>query len=257
MSEKAKFEAYEKKLQNTCEENNLTYRFFKDDYPIVLKIMPTGGMDGQLDMLENAEETGFISPDAFILFAYKNGSLEIKTSETFTISEALFGKFKNLYKNLLFFWLLHFNREVLTKKLLSAQSLGYIGYNPINGSSPKEKQADGAPSEGVQTNDDTPPCDDADDDGADAAMEYEGPEDDAGDGGEANTSALAEFAKLVDEAEKIVREDGGASTSRLQKRLNIGYSQAARLMEALEARNVVGAISAPGMREVLPLASEG
>ena len=256
--ERSKFEAYQKKLQNICDENNLTYRFFKDGYPIVLKIMPTGGMDGQLSMLENAEETGFISPDAFIMFAYKHGNLEIKTSETFTINDALFGKLKNLYKNMHALWLQFFHCEVIRKDLLTGIMLKQLA------NTPEDSDDGGSSSSGHVSAIDEPEEDNADDD-----MDYEDPCDDDAGGedtadetepgmdDEAYAAGLDEFAQLVDEAAKIVREDGGASTSRLQKRLNIGYAKAARLMEALEANGVVGPISGPGVREVLPMASEG
>jgi hypothetical protein len=259
MSEKSKYEAYEKKLQNICEENNLTYRFFKDGYPIILKIMPIGGMDNQMSMLENSEETGFISPDAFILFAIKGGSLEIKTSETFTIGDALFGKLKNLYKNMHSLWLQTFHCEVVHRQLLSGHQITAIANLPSEENDTGDK-------------DDHDSSPEPDDDEDDRGLDYEEPGGDSEDdqdehddqvdgddtGYEAAAPDLAEFAQLVEEAEKIVRKDGGASISRLQRSLNIGYSKAARLMEALEANGVVGPMaSGSGMREVMPLASEG
>ncbi len=50
----------------------------------------------------------------------------------------------------------------------------------------------------------------------------------------------AEQDELFDEAVAIVRELGKASVSLLQRRLRIGYTRAARLIDDMEARNVVG-----------------
>lgn len=45
---------------------------------------------------------------------------------------------------------------------------------------------------------------------------------------------------LLDEAEEVVREYGKASISLLQRRLRIGYSRAARLIDLLEERGIIG-----------------
>ena len=45
---------------------------------------------------------------------------------------------------------------------------------------------------------------------------------------------------LLDKAIQVVQEEGFASTSRLQRKLRIGFPRAARLMDELEARGVVG-----------------
>ena len=62
MSELSKYEAYQKKLQGICDENNLVFRFRKDKYPITLTIRPVMGLEGQMSMLESVEENGYISP---------------------------------------------------------------------------------------------------------------------------------------------------------------------------------------------------
>lgn len=46
--------------------------------------------------------------------------------------------------------------------------------------------------------------------------------------------------KIVEEATRVVREYNRASVSLLQRRLSIGYSRAARLLDLLEERGVVG-----------------
>lgn len=62
---------------------------------------------------------------------------------------------------------------------------------------------------------------------------------------------------LMEEAERVVREAGRASTSLLQRRLRIGYSRAARMIDMLEERGVVGPADGSRPREVLGSASEG
>lgn len=123
MSEIAKYEAYKKKLQGVCDENELVFRFRNDKYPLTLTIRPVGGIGHQVSMLEGVEEQGYISPEASIVFAYKDGVLTYKTSETFTISDVLFSKIKNLYKNMHAMWLQFFNREVIEKQLLTGDDL--------------------------------------------------------------------------------------------------------------------------------------
>jgi DNA segregation ATPase FtsK/SpoIIIE-like protein len=56
---------------------------------------------------------------------------------------------------------------------------------------------------------------------------------------------------LFDEAKEIVLEAGKASTSYLQRKLRIGYSAAARVIDLLEERGVVGPANGSTPREVL------
>jgi len=57
--------------------------------------------------------------------------------------------------------------------------------------------------------------------------------------------------ELYGEAKKAVIEAGKASTSYLQRKLGIGYARAARLIDALEARGVIGPGEGAKPREVL------
>lgn len=56
---------------------------------------------------------------------------------------------------------------------------------------------------------------------------------------------------LLDEAIGIVLEDRRASISYLQRRLKVGYNRAARIMEQMERRGIVGPPDSRGERQVL------
>ncbi len=55
---------------------------------------------------------------------------------------------------------------------------------------------------------------------------------------------------LLEQARQLVRQQGTASTSMLQRRLRIGYNRAARIMEQLEAEGIVGPGDGPRGRLV-------
>lgn len=61
---------------------------------------------------------------------------------------------------------------------------------------------------------------------------------------------------MLEEARKVVVESGKASTSFLQRRLSLGYSRAARIMDMLEARGVVGPQNGSKPREILQKPSD-
>jgi S-DNA-T family DNA segregation ATPase FtsK/SpoIIIE len=56
---------------------------------------------------------------------------------------------------------------------------------------------------------------------------------------------------LYDRAVAVVTRDGKASTSYIQRRLQIGYNRAASLMERMEQEGVVGPANHAGKREIL------
>jgi len=66
-----------------------------------------------------------------------------------------------------------------------------------------------------------------------------------GDGPGGNADAL------YDEAVAIVTRDGKASTSYVQRRLQIGYNRAARLIEQMEDQGVISPANHAGKREIL------
>ncbi len=61
----------------------------------------------------------------------------------------------------------------------------------------------------------------------------------------------AEDDQLVEMAVQIIRETQRASTSSLQRRLRIGYTRAARIMDVLEERGMVGPARGSDPREIL------
>ena len=112
-NEASKFAAQRTKLKNICEAHDLTYTFIKNSYPIKLIIRPIKGVGEQMSMLETASEDSYISPDAYLLFTMKDGVLVYRMSKTFTIEDALFGKIKNIFKNMHSYYCQFFFRELI------------------------------------------------------------------------------------------------------------------------------------------------
>lgn len=61
----------------------------------------------------------------------------------------------------------------------------------------------------------------------------------------------AEEDELVDEAYKIVLKSGKISTASLQRRLSIGYGRAAKILDILEERGLIGSFYGERYRKVL------
>ena len=115
MREVEKYGVLKEKLKGICEEHDLVFTIHNQGYPFRMTIKPTGGMDAQQTMLEamdNGGETGYISPDASLVFVYKDGELSYKISETWTISATLFNKLKNLFMKLRDYWFGYFFRDI-------------------------------------------------------------------------------------------------------------------------------------------------
>lgn len=114
MNEIGKYGVFKEKLQGICGENNLTFAIHNKKYPFFMTVRPITGMDAQLDMLEemgDTGDTGYISPEAVIVFAYKDGDLTYKMSETINISDALFNKIKNLFKKMYACYMAYYFRD--------------------------------------------------------------------------------------------------------------------------------------------------
>jgi S-DNA-T family DNA segregation ATPase FtsK/SpoIIIE len=73
-----------------------------------------------------------------------------------------------------------------------------------------------------------------------------------GEGGVAGISGASDSDKsLFDQAVDVVAREGKASTSFIQRHLNIGYNKAAKLIEQMEKEGIVGAANHVGKREIL------
>ena len=57
--------------------------------------------------------------------------------------------------------------------------------------------------------------------------------------------------ELYNKAVDIIKIEGKASTSFLQRKLQIGYNRAARIMETMEKEGIVGQANHVGKREIL------
>jgi S-DNA-T family DNA segregation ATPase FtsK/SpoIIIE len=68
---------------------------------------------------------------------------------------------------------------------------------------------------------------------------------------EALMDAGKEDDEMYEEAKKIIVDSGKASTSFLQRRLGLGYARAARIMDILEERGVIGPADGAKPRDVL------
>ena len=66
-----------------------------------------------------------------------------------------------------------------------------------------------------------------------------------------NENSIDEKDELYDKAVNIIKTEGKASTSFLQRKLQIGYNRAARIMETMEKEGIVGQANHVGKREIL------
>lgn len=228
MSEIDKYEAQKKKLDNLCEEHDLVCSLKHDRYPITLTIKPLTGAGEQLSMLEAAEEKDYISPDASMVIYNKDGELAMKINGTFTISEALRNKFKNIYVKVSTYWLQYFFRDIMERNVLTKAQIPVID----------EDEAQDDEDEDVSDLDDGEVV-------ADPEVDAELGIDDSGED--------AATDDLITAATQLVRMENKASISLLQRRLKIGYARAARIMQGLEDAGVVGPYNGSEPREVLPV----
>src|SRR5947207_386608 len=81
--------------------------------------------------------------------------------------------------------------------------------------------------------------------------------DEEGEDGDLGLGGGEESNDLYDRAVAVVTRDGKASTSYIQRRLQIGYNRAASLMERMEQDGVVGPANHAGKREILLPEEEG
>ncbi len=218
MSEITLYDAQRKKLEGLCDEHDLVFRFRKDSYPITLTISPMAGMDAQMSMLADAEEVGYRSPNSSMTWIFEDGNLTTKVSGgTFTISKVLRTKIESILLKMISYWQQFFFRDVIERDALRKGMMPVIN----------EDEADDLP-DGAEPLEE----DDVEDDGGPEAVSEEDPD--------------------IKAAIAIVRAENKATTSLLQRRMNIGYAKSARIMDALEELGVVGPFNGGEPREVLP-----
>lgn len=244
MSEISKYDAQKKKLDGLCEEHDLTFRLRHDRYPITLTIKPLTGMDQQMDMLADAENKDYISQDASMVIYRKDGELATKITGTFTISEALRNKFKNIYIKISDYWLQYFFRDIMEKDLISKSKIPVIDEDEAEDDDEDEEEEE-LPDPEESENDPEESEDDAEEPEADPEVDAELGFDDSGED--------AATDDLIVAATQLVRMENKASISLLQRRLKIGYARAGRIMQALEDAGVVGPYDGSNPREVLPV----
>lgn len=248
MSEITLYEAQKKKMDGLLDEHDLTCSFKKEQYPIVFTIRPLQDMESQLSMLEEVEDgTDYRSADAYMQWIFVDGKLETKVGGgTFSISKELRTKVENILVKMISYWQQYFFRDVITNKRLVKGQMPVIN----------EDEAD----DGTEIPDAPEPEDPGDPDAPDGY-------DDGGDGegypdvdvdldGALAPEAEAQGGCIEDpavaEAARIVRMEGKATASLLQRRMNIGYAKATQLMDDLEVAGVIGPFNGSGPREVLP-----
>jgi S-DNA-T family DNA segregation ATPase FtsK/SpoIIIE len=67
----------------------------------------------------------------------------------------------------------------------------------------------------------------------------------------ANDDVTEEDEELVEKCLEIIRQEKRASTSLLQRRLRLGYTRAARIVDILEQRGILGPGEGAKPREIL------
>ena len=214
-NEASKFAAQRTKLKNICEAHDLTYTFIKNSYPIKLIIRPIKGVGEQMSMLETASEDSYISPDAYLLFTMKDGVLVYRMSKTFTIEDALFGKIKNIFKNMHSYYCQFFFRELIESGRLKAIGGKMPEIPETTAKEPEEKAPDLPPD-------------------AEKLEEIEDDTDDADDA-EAEAPAEDELAK----ATEIARQNDGITQALLEQQMGVTAEKAIALLDELETAGVI------------------
>lgn len=212
-NEASKFAAQRTKLKNICEAHDLTYTFIKNSYPIKLIIRPIKGVGEQMSMLETASEDSYISPDAYLLFTMKDGVLTYRMSKTFTISDTLFNKIKNIFKNMHYLWLQFFFRD-----LVEGGKLAALGYKmpdiPESGGqqdAPRENEPDSPNLPG-----EAEPLEEVEDDEEDEPTSDE-----------------------LTQATEIARQNNGITQAMLEEKMGVTAEKAIALLDDMESAGVI------------------
>lgn len=243
MSEVAKYSAQKKKLEGLCEEHDFTYSIKKTVYPITLTIRPIQGVEEQLSMLEEADGSDYISPDASLTWIFADNDVTSKVEGgTFTMPKSLESKFVNIFKKMVSFWQQYFFKFLVEGNRLTNLTMPVIDEADATDEDEEEEEEDLPDPE--ETEDEELEADDDDEPKADPEVDAELGLDDSGED--------AATDDLIVAATQLVRMENKASISLLQRRLKIGYARATRIMQALEDAGVVGPYDGSNPREVLP-----
>lgn len=119
MSEISKYEQQKKKLQGICDENEFTFRFIKNQYPITLIVRPVSDVGTQMSMLGSADEGGYCSPDSYMMWYFKDGEMHTKVHGTFTIDKNLRSKIENILVKMTTYWQQYFFRDLVENDRLT------------------------------------------------------------------------------------------------------------------------------------------
>ena len=169
-----------------------------------------------MSMLQEASEDNYISPGASILFTVKDGNLTYRMSKTFTISDTLFNKIKNIFKNMHYLWLQFFFRD-----LVEGGKLAALGYKmpdiPESGGqqdAPRENEPDSSNLPG-----EAEPLEEVDAEELDDAEE----------------PAADELTK----ATEIARQNDGITQAMLEQQMGVTAEKAIALLDEMETAGVI------------------
>ena len=224
MSDISKYEAQKKKLEGLCEEHDFTFRMRKEEWPITLTISPLQGMADQMSMLEEADGSDYISPNASLTWIFDDGDVTSRVEGgTFTMPKTLESKFVNIFKKMVAFWQMYFFRYLVQNQIV------FRGRNM-----PIIDEADASDDEDEQAQPEEP-----------ENME-------ALPAGEEEGEMISVNEDLLKAATQLVRHENKATITLLQRRLQIGFAEAGRVMQKLYDEGVVGPYNGNKPREVLP-----
>lgn len=218
--------AQKQKLENLCEEHNLTYGLDLYKNPARLTLRPLQGMYEQISMLENAEDgKPRISQDAYKTFYAQDAEYGVVSDGHFDMDTDLERKFLNIFKKIDIFWKCLFTQECISTGAIKK------GMMPVISEEESEKLEENT----------------GDQSGEEAELE----EADIGEEEPGINDALPD-RDLIASAIQLVRMENTCTVSLLQRRLKIGYSRALDVIEELEEIGVVGPYKGSEPREVLP-----
>lgn len=137
--EKDKLDTLCQKLENTCEENHLSYKLVTRD-PICIVIRPDMTLEGQISMLDNP--TGYNGKDSSLTTFFADAGVEYKFTGGFSISKQLLSKLLNAAQKIHYMYLWVFFRDEMERRKQAAKpaSVGEVEFptteddDPFDGS---------------------------------------------------------------------------------------------------------------------------